>query len=58
MKNLLSFGRQGLFVHDNTHHALFMGYAAADCLNQEGKLDRNKWQNYYRKIFDAHIVED
>ena len=29
---LLSFGRLGLFVHDNTHHALAMAWAAADAL--------------------------
>ena len=29
-ENLLTFGRQGLFAHDNTHHALFMAYSAVD----------------------------
>ena len=28
LERLLTFGRQGLFVHDNTHHALYMAYAA------------------------------
>ena len=27
LPRLLSYGRQGLFAHDNTHHALFMAYA-------------------------------
>ena len=30
------FGRQPLFAHDNTHHALAMGRAAASCLGPGG----------------------
>ena len=55
--NLLTFGRQGLFAHDNTHHALYMAYSAADCLDQDGSFDTRKWQDY-RKIFESHVVED
>ena len=33
---LLTFGRQGLFAPDNTHHALAMGWAAADALRPDG----------------------
>lgn len=58
VNNLLSFGRQGLFAHDNTHHALYMAHAAADCLNEDGQFDRDKWQDYYRKVFETHVVED
>jgi protoporphyrinogen oxidase len=36
MPRLLSYGRQGLFAHDNTHHALAMAYAASDCLSPAG----------------------
>ncbi|MCP4358094.1 MAG: FAD-dependent oxidoreductase [Chloroflexi bacterium] len=54
---LLLFGRQGLFAHDNTHHALYMAYAAADCLHSDGRFDREKWHNY-REIFKTHVVED
>ena len=54
---LVSFGRQGLFVHDNTHHALFMGYAASKCLNETGSLDQARWEQY-RKRFESHVVED
>jgi protoporphyrinogen oxidase len=57
IENLLTFGRQGLFVHDNTHHALFMAYAAVNCLNEFGHFEAAKWQNY-RKIFNMHVVED
>lgn len=54
---LLSFGRQGLFAHDNTHHALFMSYSAVKCLNADGSFDRQRWQDY-RRIFKSHVVVD
>ena len=57
LQGLLSFGRQGLFVHDNTHHALYMGYAASKCLDDHGKFDFARWQQY-RKQFESHVVED
>lgn len=55
--NLLSFGRQGLFAHDNTHHALFMAYSAVDCLDGESNFDHQKWLAF-RKVFESHVVED
>jgi protoporphyrinogen oxidase len=54
--NLLVYGRQGLFAHDNTHHALYMAYAAVDCLREHG-FDAAMWENY-RRIFETHVVED
>jgi protoporphyrinogen oxidase len=54
---LLTFGRQGLFAHDNTHHALATAYAAANCLDSDGVLDRPRWAEYRRK-FETHVVED
>lgn len=56
-ENLLTFGRQGLFAHDNTHHALAMAYAASDCLGADGRLDRRRWQDC-RRVFAGHVVED
>jgi protoporphyrinogen oxidase len=53
---LLSYGRQGLFAHDNTHHALYMAYAAAECLTASG-FDADKWRRY-REVFTTHVVED
>ncbi len=53
----LSYGRQGLFAHDNTHHALFMAYSAVSCLDERGRFDRDRWRDY-RKIFETHVVED
>lgn len=52
----LTFGRQGLFAHDNTHHALRMGYAAAECLRPDG-FDERAWRAY-RTEFESHVVED
>ncbi len=57
VEGLLTFGRQGLFAHDNTHHALYMAYAAAECLDDEGKFDHHRWREY-RRIFETHVVED
>lgn len=56
LPGLLTYGRQGLFAHDNTHHALFMAYAAAECLGPAG-FDAKRWQEY-RAIFATHVVED
>lgn len=56
LPNLLVYGRQGLFAHDNTHHALFMAYAAVDCL-REDTFDLGRWADY-RKVFATHVVED
>lgn len=53
---LLTFGRQGLFAHDNTHHALFMAYSAVECLGNDG-FDEAKWRAY-REVFATHVVED
>jgi protoporphyrinogen oxidase len=55
--NLLTFGRQGLFAHDNTHHTLAMAYAAAGCLSDAGTLDRGRW-TAHRREFESHVVED
>ena len=56
-ENLLSFGRQGLFAHDNTHHALYMAYSAVTCLEKDGQFDRKRWKEF-RKEFESHVVED
>jgi protoporphyrinogen oxidase len=56
LEGVLSFGRQGLYAHDNTHHALYMANAAVDCL-QGDRFDRDAWSRY-RRIFDTHVVED
>jgi len=56
LPNFLVYGRQGLFAHDNTHHAFYMAYCAVECLEGPHFNDR-KWQEY-REIFATHVVED
>lgn len=57
LEGLLVFGRQGLFAHDNTHHAFAMAYGAVDCLDEHGRIDVTKWAAY-RDEFSHHTVED
>ena len=54
---LLTFGRQGLFAHDNTHHALAMAWAATDALRPGGAFDAAAWARA-RARFALHVVED
>lgn len=54
---LVTFGRQGLYVPDNTHHALAMGAAAAAALTDDGGFDRAAW-TAARDGFRTHVVED
>jgi protoporphyrinogen oxidase len=56
LDGVLSFGRQGLYAHDNTHHALFMAHGAVESL-RDGELDRRAWHDY-RRLFVKHVVED
>jgi protoporphyrinogen oxidase len=57
LDGLINFGRQGLFAHDNTHHAFAMAYGAVGCLNADGSIDREKWAER-RAEFARHVVED
>jgi hypothetical protein len=54
---LVTLGRQALFAHDNTHHALAMGHAVAQCLDRHGAVDRSAWRAA-RAAFADHVVED
>lgn len=56
-EGLITFGRQGLFTPDNTHHALAMGWAAAASLRADGTFDTAAWQAA-RDGFRAFVVED
>jgi protoporphyrinogen oxidase len=57
LPGVLTFGRQGLFAHDNTHHALAMAWAAADALHDDGTTDERAWSEA-RDRFREHVVED
>jgi protoporphyrinogen oxidase len=54
---LVTYGRQGLFVHDNTHHTMAMAYALVDCLGDDGSLDAGRWARA-RTQFEKNVVED
>lgn len=54
---LVTLGRQGLFAHDNTHHALAMAFAAAECLGSDGSWDEAGWDRACAG-FAGHVVED
>lgn len=54
---LLTFGRQGLFVHDNAHHALAMAWDAAGCLEPGGAFNESRWLRA-KESFRSHVVED
>lgn len=56
LPGFLVYGRQGLFAHDNLHHALYMAYSAVDCL-EGGRFNQARWAEY-RKVFATHVVED
>jgi protoporphyrinogen oxidase len=52
---ITTFGRHGLFTPDNTHHAMLMGYEAADALGS-GRFDQEYW-SAARSRFSDHISE-
>jgi protoporphyrinogen oxidase len=54
---IISFGRQGLFAHDNTHHAMAMARDAVACVSDDLRFDRSGWKQA-RERFARHIVED
>ncbi|MCA0374513.1 MAG: FAD-dependent oxidoreductase [Gemmatimonadetes bacterium] len=56
LPRFLTYGRQGLFAHDNTHHALAMAYAAERCF-EGGVFNERRWSEY-RAEFARHVVED
>jgi hypothetical protein len=53
----VSLGRQGLFIHDNIHHAFQMAHAASACLRSDGTWDASQWRRK-RAAFDRFTVED
>lgn len=53
---LVLIGRQGLFAHDNLHHAIETGLAAADCLAGPG-FDTGAWRRCLED-FRRHRVSD
>ncbi|MGH3469689.1 MAG: FAD-dependent oxidoreductase, partial [Thermocrispum sp.] len=54
---VVSFGRLGLFAHDNSHHAMLEAYEAVDTLGLDGSFDTARWR-VQRERFAEHVVED
>ena len=54
---LVTFGRQGLFAHDNTHHTMAMAYDLVASLGDDASFDREAWARA-RKSFEDNVVED
>jgi protoporphyrinogen oxidase len=54
---VVTFGRQGLFAHDNTHHAMAMARDAVACISPDLEFDAAAW-GHARERFARHVVED
>lgn len=54
---VVTYGRQGLFAHDNTHHALVMARDAVRCISDDLEFDQSSWEEA-RARFADHVVED
>ena len=57
LDRVTTFGRLGLFAHDNTHHALAEAFDAVAALRPDGTRDPGAWAAA-RHRFAAHVVED
>ena len=57
LARVTTFGRLGLFAHDNTHHAIAMAYDAVAALGADGSRDELMW-SAARRRFSDHVVED
>ena len=57
LPRLIRLGRQGLFVHDNTHHTIEMAYKASQCLDDDGRWSGEQWQRHLES-FAQNVVED
>jgi protoporphyrinogen oxidase len=57
LERVTTFGRLGLFAHDNTHHAIAEALDAVAALRPDGTRDPALWAAA-RARFAAHVVED
>ncbi len=56
-RGVVSYGRQGLFAHDNTHHAMAMARDAVECVTGNLRFDYPAWE-LAKERFSRHVVED
>jgi protoporphyrinogen oxidase len=57
LADVTTLGRQGLFVHDNTHHTMAMAYDAVAALGPGNRRNETAWAAA-RERFTHHVVED
>jgi protoporphyrinogen oxidase len=57
LERITTFGRLGLFAHDNSHHAMAEALDAVDALRPDGTRDPALWAAA-RARFATHVVED
>lgn len=57
LERVTTFGRLGLFAHDNTHHAIAEAMDAVAALRPDGTRDPALWAAA-RTRFATHVVED
>ncbi len=48
--SVTSFGRFGLFFHDNTHHALLLAREAVNAFGSEGAFDHLQWEQGRERV--------
>jgi protoporphyrinogen oxidase len=48
--SVTSFGRFGLFFHDNTHHALLLAREAVNALHDDGSFDHLHWERGRERV--------
>jgi protoporphyrinogen oxidase len=57
LDRVTTFGRLGLFAHDNSHHAMAEALDAVTALRPDGTRDPARWAEA-RARFATHVVED
>jgi len=54
---LVSVGRQGLFLHNNMDHSIYMGFQAADLVLKENEKATDTWYDQVEEFQSFRIVD-
>lgn len=57
LPNIISSGRQGLFLHNNIHNSIEAGRRACECLKPDLELDVAKWKSYRKKAENDVVLD-